>query len=43
MGDVLVNHYHGTDFAVAESVIVEQLPALREAVVRFKRVGDNSQ
>jgi uncharacterized protein with HEPN domain len=43
MRDVLVHHYHDTDFAVVESVIVERLPSLREAVVRLKSVGDNSQ
>ena len=26
MRDILVHHYHDTDFAVAESVIVERLP-----------------
>ena len=35
MRDVLVHHYHHTDFAVVESVIVERLPPLREAVVRL--------
>lgn len=43
MRDVLVHHYHDTDFAVVESVIVERLPPLREAVVRLKTIGDNSQ
>ena len=43
MRDVLVHHYHDTDFAVVESVIVERLPSLREAVVRLKSVGDNFQ
>jgi len=36
--DVLVHHYHDTDFAVVESVIVERLPSLREAVVRLENV-----
>ncbi len=43
MRDVLVHHYHDTDFAVVESVIVERLPSLREAVVRLKSIGGNSQ
>ncbi len=38
-----MHHYHDTDFAVVESVIVELLPSLREAVVRLKSIGDNSQ
>ena len=43
MRDILVHHYHDTDFAVVESVIVERLPSLREAVVRLKSIGGNSQ
>ena len=43
MRDALVHHYHDTDFAVVESVIVERLPSLREAVVRLTTTGDNSQ
>ncbi len=43
MRDILVHHYHDTDFAVVESVIVERLPSLREAVVRLKSIGENSQ
>ena len=43
MRDILVHHYHDTDFAVVESVIVERLPSLREAVVRLKSIGFNSQ
>ena len=43
MRDVLVHHYHDTDFAVVESVIVERLPSLREAIVRLKNIGDDSQ
>ena len=42
MRDVPVHHYHDTDFAVVESVIVERLPSLREAVVRLKSIGDNT-
>ena len=29
MRDILVHHYHDTDFAVVESVIVGWLPSLR--------------
>jgi uncharacterized protein with HEPN domain len=36
--DVLVHHYHDTDFAVVEAVIVERLPPLREAVAELKRI-----
>ncbi len=43
MRDVLVHHYHDTDFAVVESVIVERLPSLREAIVGLKRVADDFQ
>jgi len=43
MRDVRVHHYHDTDFAVVESVIVERLPSLREAIVRLKNIGDNPQ
>ena len=43
MRDILVHYYHDTDFAVVESVIVERLPSLREAVVRLKRIGDDSK
>ena len=43
MRDILVHHYHDTDFAVVESVIVERLPSLREAVVRLESIGGNSQ
>ncbi len=43
MRDILVHHYHDTDFAVVESVIVEPLPSLREAVVRLESIGGNSQ
>ena len=42
MRDILVHHYHDTDFAVVESVIVERLPSLREAVIRLKSIGDNT-
>ena len=42
MRDILVLHYHDTDFVVVESVIVERLPSLREAVVRLKSIGDNT-
>ena len=42
MRDVLVHHYHDTDFAVVEAVIVERLPSLREAIVRLRSIGDNS-
>ncbi len=42
MRDILVHHYHDTDFAVVESVIVERLPPLREAVIRLKSIGDNT-
>jgi uncharacterized protein with HEPN domain len=38
MRDVLVHHYHDTDFAVVEAVIVERLPALRESVAELKRI-----
>jgi uncharacterized protein with HEPN domain len=38
MRDVLVHHYHDTDFAVVEAVIVERLPPLREAVAELKRI-----
>lgn len=43
MRDVLVHHYHDTDFAVVESVIVERLPSLREAIVGLKRIADDFQ
>ena len=42
MRDILVHHYDDTDFAVVESVIVERLPPLREAVIRLKSIGDNT-
>jgi len=43
MRDVLVHHYHDTDFAVVEAVIKERLPSLREAVDRLKTTeGDAS-
>ena len=32
MRDVLAHHYHDTDFAVVETVIVERLASLLEAV-----------
>lgn len=38
MRDVLVHHYHDTDFAVVESVIGERLPLLRKAVAELKRI-----
>jgi uncharacterized protein with HEPN domain len=36
MRDVLVHHYHDTDFAVVQAVIVERLPALRAAVIALQ-------
>lgn len=39
MRDVLVHHYHDTDFAVVEAVVNESLPPLREAVLRLRRLG----
>ena len=41
MRDVLVHLYHDTDYAVVESVIVERLPSLRQAIVRLHGVSDN--
>lgn|GEM_PF-2893355 len=36
MRDVLIHHYHDTDFAVVELVIMERLPLLSSAVHRLK-------
>ena len=38
MRDVLIHHYHDTDFAVVEAVIGERLPPLRDAVAELKRI-----
>lgn len=42
MRDLLVHHYHDTDFAVVEAVVTERLAPLREAVVRLREldIGD---
>jgi uncharacterized protein with HEPN domain len=42
MRDVLVHHYHDTDFAIVEAVVTERLPALREAVVRLRERNRDS-
>jgi uncharacterized protein with HEPN domain len=42
MRDILVHHYHDTDFAVVEAVIGERLPALRKAVVVLKIMENDS-
>ena len=38
MRDLLVHHYHDTDFAVVQAVVVERLPALRAAVIALQGV-----
>ena len=38
MRDVLVHHYHDTDFAIVEAVISERLPLLRAAVAELKSI-----
>ena len=43
MKDVLIHHYHDTDFVVIEAVIVERLPSLREAIIRLRDIEDRSQ
>jgi uncharacterized protein with HEPN domain len=43
MRDILVHHYHDTDFAVVEAVIGERLPPLREAVAVLKGIAENPQ
>jgi uncharacterized protein with HEPN domain len=42
MRDLLVHHYHDTDFAVVEAVVTERLAPLREAVLRLREldIGD---
>lgn len=42
MRDVLIHHYHDTDFAIVEAVINERLPTLREAVEKLKRIDSDS-
>jgi uncharacterized protein with HEPN domain len=42
MRDILVHHYHDTDFAVVEAVIGERLPSLREAVISLRGIDDHS-
>lgn len=42
MRDVLVHHYHDTDFAIVEAVINERLPSLREAVEKLRRIDSDS-
>jgi uncharacterized protein with HEPN domain len=43
MRDVLVHHYHDTDFAVVEAVIGERLPLLRIAVADLKRIDTSTK
>jgi uncharacterized protein with HEPN domain len=38
MRDVLVHHYHDTDFAIVEAVVTERLASLREAVLRLQEL-----
>ncbi|HUZ40810.1 MAG TPA: HepT-like ribonuclease domain-containing protein [Acidimicrobiales bacterium] len=38
MRDVLVHHYHDTDFAVVEAVVTERLAPLRAAVLRLREI-----
>ena len=38
MRDLLVHHYHDTDFAVVEAVVTERLTPLREAVLRLREL-----
>jgi len=42
MRDVLVHHYHDTDFAVVEAVVTERLAPLREAVLRLRELNMNN-
>jgi uncharacterized protein with HEPN domain len=39
MRDVLVHHYHDTDFAIVEAVVTERLAPLREAVLRLQELN----
>ena len=43
MRDILVHHYHDTDFAVVEAVIGERQPPLREVVAVLKGIAANPQ
>jgi uncharacterized protein with HEPN domain len=43
MRDVLVHHYHDTDFAVVEAVIDERLPLLRIAVADLKIIDASTK
>ena len=43
MRDVLVHHYHDTDFAVVEAVIGERLPLLRVAVADLKKIDTSTK
>jgi uncharacterized protein with HEPN domain len=36
MRDLLIHHYHDTDFAVVEAVVTEWLAPLREATLRLR-------
>jgi len=36
MRDILVHHYHDTDFAIVEAVVAERLGPLRAAVLRLR-------
>ena len=38
MRDVLVHHYHDTDFAVVEAVVNERLAPILEAVLRLQQL-----
>jgi uncharacterized protein with HEPN domain len=38
MRDLLVHHYHDTDFAVVQAVIMERLAALRVAIIALQGV-----
>jgi uncharacterized protein with HEPN domain len=42
MRDVLVHHYHDTDFAVVEAVVTERLAPLRESVLRLRDLNTRS-
>jgi uncharacterized protein with HEPN domain len=42
MRDVLVHHYHDTDFAVVEAVVTERLPPLRNAINHLRELNRGS-
>jgi uncharacterized protein with HEPN domain len=39
MRDVLVHHYHDTDYAIVEAVVTERVTPLRVAVLRLREIN----